>query len=170
MKETKLCTKCKSVKPLSAFYIRKDRPCGYYSHCRACQCAATTKWLRKHPEKNRERARIYAQEHPEKHKQWAEKNKGRCKILNRKTNLAQYGITLAEYDELFEKQNGNCAVCGLPEITRRLSVDHNHETNEIRGLLCSKCNFFIGLAQENPDILNKAIDYLVSNSIITPRK
>lgn len=76
-----------------------------------------------------------------------------------------YGITIAEYDELFERQNGNCAICGLPEIMRRLSVDHNHETGEVRGLLCATCNLLIGNAKENADILLKAIDYLQSQEV-----
>jgi hypothetical protein len=75
--------------------------------------------------------------------------------------LSAYGITLAEYNVIFSSQSGLCKICnGEQQSGRRLSVDHDHETGRIRGLLCIKCNSFIGMAQENPDILHRAIEYL----------
>ena len=66
----------------------------------------------------------------------------------RKMNLKRsFGITVEQYDELFEKQNGCCAVCEKHQdnFRTRLAVDHNHKTGEIRGLLCNNCNRrFIG--------------------------
>jgi hypothetical protein len=51
-----------------------------------------------------------------------------------------YGISVAEYDELLEAQNGACAICQRPPKTRRLAVDHDHKTGALRGLLCFRCN------------------------------
>lgn len=50
------------------------------------------------------------------------------------------GLTLAQYNELLAAQNGGCAMCGKPPVRIRLSVDHDHVTCVIRGLLCHGCN------------------------------
>lgn len=86
----------------------------------------------------------------------------RCKSCR---NTAKYGITVAEYDELLSLQNGRCAVCGvLPrdgdKLGRPLSIDHDHETGKIRGLLCMSCNIAIGNIKENVDSLKRAVRYL----------
>lgn len=57
-----------------------------------------------------------------------------------------------------------CAICLKPS-DKRLAVDHDHETDEIRGLLCSPCNFALGLFEENPWIMERAIDYLSAVSL-----
>ena len=79
--------------------------------------------------------------------------------------LAKYGITVEEYEELSKKQGHVCSICGcsqLPsKVCKRLVVDHCHQTGEVRGLLCSHCNFLLGHARDNIDILSKAIEYLV---------
>lgn len=53
-----------------------------------------------------------------------------------------YGITPEQYQELLEKQNYSCAVCGRheSEFTKKLAIDHDHGTGEIFGLLCTVCN------------------------------
>src|SRR3546814_5310518 len=65
------------------------------------------------------------------------KRKKRDSDLRRK-----YGITIEQYDELLKKQGGGCGLCGKTpeEEGKSLAVDHNHVTNEIRGVLCSYCN------------------------------
>lgn len=74
----------------------------------------------------------------------------------------RYGITTEEYNKLFDKQNGCCATCGKhqSEFKKALVVDHNHNTGEVRGLLCSPCNHIIGLCYEDIIILNNIINYL----------
>ncbi|MEO8483323.1 MAG: endonuclease VII domain-containing protein [Acidobacteriota bacterium] len=69
------------------------------------------------------------------------------------------GITLEQYDELLAKQGGCCALCRQPPGKNRLQVDHDHETNEIRGLLCSKCNVLLCVAIDNDTWLQRALDY-----------
>ena len=77
-----------------------------------------------------------------------------------------FGISLVEYNEMLENQDGVCAICGKEEATKvngkrvRLSVDHDHKTGKIRGLLCGNCNRGIGNLQDSPGLLKKAIDYL----------
>jgi len=56
------------------------------------------------------------------------------------TRAKQLGVTDAEYARLLEAQGGGCAICGNPPKTRRLHVDHDHRTGQVRGLLCHRCN------------------------------
>lgn len=70
-------------------------------------------------------------------------------------------LTPPDYQALFVAQGGRCAICKRkPEEWRRLAVDHDHETNEIRGLLCSRCNTALGLLGDTAALLRAAADYL----------
>lgn len=66
------------------------------------------------------------------------------------------------YAELFEKQRGLCGICH--ELMTRPLLDHNHETMEVRGLLCSKCNVGLGQFKDNPALLLAALQYLENNA------
>jgi hypothetical protein len=79
----------------------------------------------------------------------------------------KYGIDFAEYQRMLNAQNGVCACCERPESRltdagdlRMLSVDHNHTTGAVRGLLCSNCNLVLGYACDDVTVLQKAIGYL----------
>jgi hypothetical protein len=72
----------------------------------------------------------------------------------------RFGVTAAQYNEMYSSQNGRCAICLGEENNKRLSVDHCHQSGNVRGLLCSNCNLGIGKLQENTDNLLRAIDYL----------
>lgn len=69
------------------------------------------------------------------------KEKARAKRL-----MDNYKLTVEQYDAVFAYQGGVCYVCQCPEPVkgRRLSVDHDHDTGEIRGLACSRCNPLLG--------------------------
>lgn len=79
------------------------------------------------------------------------------------------GLTVDEYLAKIAEQNNLCAICGEPERRpdkasrkiKALAVDHDHETGQIRGLLCSACNTGLGLFQDDPELLAKAADYLL---------
>lgn len=72
-----------------------------------------------------------------------------------------YGMTLEEYEALLRAQEGKCAICGETCGTgQHLSVDHCHDTNAVRGLLCRNCNRGLGLFQDRPDLLGRAHEYL----------
>jgi len=68
-------------------------------------------------------------------------------------------LTLDAYDAMLEKQNGLCAICSQ-KTQGNLHIDHNHQTNEVRGLLCGKCNRAIGLLNDDVSLFVKAITYL----------
>jgi len=61
--------------------------------------------------------------------------------------LATYGLKEGEYGALLQSQGGKCYLCGRKPKGRRLDVDHNHKTGEVRGLLCGgdefSCNYFV---------------------------
>ena len=67
----------------------------------------------------------------------------------------KYGLTVEQFDSLLASQAGVCAACGEPETARyrtevrRLSVDHDHKTGAVRGLLCHSCNVALGLLGED---------------------
>jgi hypothetical protein len=82
---------------------------------------------------------------------------GVCKACRR---LARYGLTHPGYDILVEEQDGSCAICGASATECVLQVDHDHETDEVRGLLCGACNRAIGLLRDDLAIVRRAAKYL----------
>lgn len=138
--ETKTCSKCGEEKPIDHFYP-------YRPACKVCL---------------REAQRRLRASRPNYH---------------RASNLKQrYGMSLDEYHTIIASQNSTCPICEV-EISDTLAykgqrpvvVDHNHETGEVRGILCSMCNMMLGHARENTTILYKAIVYLSERGAYTPK-
>ena len=74
----------------------------------------------------------------------------------------KYGISIEQYDELLLAQHGLCKICGRTCITgKSLSVDHDHKTGAVRGLLCVPCNQALGQFQESPEVMARAIVYIL---------
>ena len=73
----------------------------------------------------------------------------------------QFGITEEDYDRMLAEQDGLCAICRQPEPEgRRLHVDHDHDTDEVCGLLCGPCNRGIGMLGEDPVVIEAALAYV----------
>lgn len=87
------------------------------------------------------------------------KNKDRYRNTRLKFN---YGITLEDYNEMFEEQNGCCKICNKHQTEFKISlhVDHSHETGIIRGLLCGPCNQALGMLKENPITIKNMLEYI----------
>jgi hypothetical protein len=65
-------------------------------------------------------------------------------------------------------QDGRCAICRKkPQTGRRLSVDHDHKTGEVRGLLCTLCNQGLGYFKDDPGRLGAALEYLTAQVTIS---
>ena len=151
----KFCNGCKQT--LSIELFSKSKRDGYASRCKPC--------LNK---ESRDRKRVQAQD-PEYRKKMALKAREYRKIkprsyLTRKKEWLKslYGMTLEEYDNMFNKQNGVCAICFQPCKSKKgLAVDHNHKTGKVRGLLCANCNGAIGMLQEDPAIIDRAKEYIL---------
>lgn len=79
---------------------------------------------------------------------------------------SKYGITPDAYNEMFAKQGGCCDICGdhQTEFTRRLCVDHDHETGAVRSLLCGPCNTGIGQFGDDIATVREALNYLIKHS------
>lgn len=95
--------------------------------------------------------------------------KGRQRRWTRDANLRRnYGIGLAEYEQMLEAQGGCCALCGRSDVASKriewLCVDHCHSTGKVRKLLCKPCNTGLGCFQDSPTLLAKAITYLNGGS------
>lgn len=80
--------------------------------------------------------------------------------------LLRRRMSIAEYQTQFDKQQGLCALCGLPETEtfrgkiRMLAVDHDHDTGLNRGLLCRRCNCVLGMLNDDVTLFQRAIEYL----------
>lgn len=103
---------------------------------------------------------------PDKVKASKDAERRRNKDTRRNRDFKQkYGITLADYDRMFEDQGGMCAICfGPPKSGRRMAVDHDHETGAIRGLLCNTCNLAIGHLRDDPMVVASAAVYLMESA------
>lgn len=105
------------------------------------------------------------------HRAWAKANRDKINALARKRyinnrdkelarhRLASYGIDAQTYQAMVDAQNGKCLICG-DKVGINLSVDHNHRTGKIRGLICNPCNISIAKAKDSPIILRAMADYL----------
>lgn len=113
--------------------------------------------------KNRTKTDAYQKEYRDNHKEQTKlydrervKKKSRLKMI--------YGITLGDWEKMFDAQEGRCVICGKHqnELSKGLVIDHDHITGKVRGLLCHLCNIGIGSLQDDPALLKNAISYLES--------
>lgn len=67
---------------------------------------------------------------------------------------------LAQYNEMLAGQGGGCALCGRKPGKTALHVDHCHESNRVRGILCHQCNWYMGTIDADPSIVDKIKEYI----------
>lgn len=166
---TKICPVCNTEKNIQDFEKNKRR-------CKKCRNLQANRWYKENNERMKEQARERYKKDPKKYlernkkslnkekkseymKEWHKANKDKVKDYYYKK---LYGISISDFDSIYEKQNGGCAICREKKNKKDLCVDHNHESGEVRGLLCGKCNFGLGQFQDNISILKKAILYLTN--------
>lgn len=92
---------------------------------------------------------------------WEHSEDGTRFLLRKKAR--RLGVNPDDVEKYFNDHDGLCDICDNPQSDKRfetLCIDHDHETGELRGLLCSKCNMAVGLLDDNPDLLRTAADYL----------
>ena len=132
----KVCSKCKQAKPISEFYLRKDRRPGlYHAWCRSC--------------------------HAEGSREYQRSDRGRATRIGR-----VYSLAIEDYHLLLSNQGNACAICDEPFSNSRPHVDHCHDRGTVRGLLCGGCNKAIGLFRDDPVRLQRAIDYLARSRAV----
>ena len=93
------------------------------------------------------------EERLKRQREWYYKNIPTKEERRSRALLYRYGLSMGDYDAMFSKQQGCCAICGKhqSDLGKRLHVDHNHETKAIRGLLCTGCNTVLGRLEKNWD-------------------
>lgn len=148
--DLKTCKDCQESKPLEDFHRMTKSPDGRQYRCKTCV---------------RELEKLRKPYHREKMKRMRANPDYRImEAANKRDYRLQwsYGITEAQYLDILEDQNYSCRICGVHEreVPKALSVDHNHVTGEVRGLLCDACNRGLGLFKDNPDIIAEAFKYL----------
>ncbi len=141
----------------------RERNINYQKEYRAVNAEKLKEQQKANYEKNREQ-RIADQSERDSarkpeikvyHRDWWER-RGKDKFLQK-----TYGITLERYKEMLVLQGGVCAIChDICKHKKCLSVDHDHKTNLVRGLLCHGCNLGLGKFKDNPINLREAALYL----------
>jgi hypothetical protein len=129
-------------------------------------------WARKNPDKvkakrdKHQSTPEYREAQSERNRSYYEDNQERLRTaaLERApiASIVRYGITAEQFNEMLARQNGVCAICGQDNTRfgKRLAIDHDHDTGDVRGLLCNSCNGALGLFKDDVDTLKKAIEYL----------
>lgn len=133
----KICSVCKETKSFESFYNFKLGRDGKCSRCKVCDDAARYKYRLNNIEK--------------------------VKILERNRSLKfKYGITSDDYNQMLSNQDGCCAICKSTETrgAHSFSVDHNHSTGNVRGLLCNNCNRALGMFGDSIPNIENALNYL----------
>lgn len=152
---TKKCPKCNLDFPATTefFFRHKGLKDGLSCWCKVC----LKQWA---SEKGN-----YLKSYNRRYQQINKRKKRDCEMRH------DYGITIKEYEQKLEEQNGMCAICKKPETVfswgkiKALAIDHNHITGQLRGLLCNNCNRAIGLMKDDIDNVKAMLDYMIGYQI-----
>lgn len=157
----KVCSSCGVNKSDSEYYRRSDGR--FRSMCKGCYSRYNKAQREKHLEARRayDEARPSGWErHPENRERYAQDDDQRFRSYLKRT----YDLSLEEFHAMHEAQDHRCAICrGFDELNTKLSVDHDHETGKVRGLLCFPCNTGIGKLGDSYERVQAAADYLKDN-------
>lgn len=129
--ETRRCSRCGETKLIVEFTRDRSNKSGYHGWCKICN------YIRLKDKLGTDHYKRYRKEWELQHR---------------------YGMTTEQYIQRIAQQDGCCCICRAK--TERLVVDHDHKTGTVRGLLCVSCNGLLGLANDNPNVLQAAIEYL----------
>jgi len=152
------CSRCGKEQPETEKYFRKCRnkknELKWFSRiCRECNTQYSVEYGKKHQTHKKESVREYHKEYDKIH--FDRHKDGYLKKM--------YGITLDQFKDLLMLQENKCAICGElngQKGKKHFAVDHDHENDKIRGILCNKCNRGLGYFNDNIELLTKSINYL----------
>lgn len=122
--------------------------------CKKCKYQAVLKYRKINREKHLAQQRCYDSTNPKR------------RLSRFKERLKKFNITIEQYEEIYQKQNGLCAICKKDERRlnkskkTKLCIDHCHRTGKVRGLLCWKCNALLGHADDSIEIIDSSKAYL----------
>lgn len=80
--------------------------------------------------------------------------------INFTSRVKRYNLDEAAFTDMYNAQKGKCAICKTDISVDGSRIDHNHDTGEVRGLLCVSCNTGIGLLKDSVSVLKSAIKYI----------
>ena len=168
---SKTCSKCGITKPYTDFF-RQDSGDTYRSQCKKCVGEYAKNYRKNNSEKRRSYNRKYYADNIVKSRERGREEQRRRRengkqqkyrrVYNRTTGYfttlkRRYGISISDFIELWVRQDrGKCAICHIQMVVcsgksyNTVSVDHNHDTGKVRGLLCHKCNRHMWLFEKYP--------------------
>jgi len=129
----KICCYCNETLTISQFSKHPGAKDKYSNVCKTCKSQYDKRYRKNNPDKIKDN-------HLQKN----------------------YGISVGEYNRMFNEQEGKCWICGThqSELVRALATDHCHTTGTVRGLLCPDCNLGLGKFKDNTVFLANAIKYI----------
>ena len=138
----KICTKCQKKKKLEEFHFINKKTGRKHPRCKKCIKILDHERYIKNSHKIKIQKQRYRENFPHT-------------IKNIKLEY-YYGITIKQFNSLLKKQNSKCAICDKKETSRNrengtvrsLAVDHDHNSNKVRGLLCGQCNRDLGIYEK----------------------
>lgn len=127
------CCGCKKVLPEDSFYRRRAHKTRRNTRCKTCTAVSVKNWRENNPERQAHTMR---------------------------KNI--YGLSKDNFIEIYQTQDGKCGACkkDIPTYGRDISVDHNHDTGQVRGLLCHNCNDALGKLKDNPETVLSLYEYI----------
>lgn len=160
MRRSGVCLECRQS--FTTRYHRGETPrfCGpecYRAYRRANRVPQKQKMATCHPTEPLAALGLCSTCYTKLHRQ---RNPEAYREASRRHCMKRYGITLEQYDALFQQQKGCCAICHRVAAKRGLFVDHDHATQQVRALLCQTCNSGLGLFHEDTRVLEAALAYL----------
>lgn len=170
----KTCCHCKEIKPILEFWKDSSKSDGIHHNCKVCGNKMSKQSYRKKRAEHGKEVIPRANRTPEEQrkvlveraKKYREKRltiqPDYRAVENRRALARKIGINPdvieEHYKKQFMKQQAHCAICG--KVTESLCIDHDHNTNELRGLLCGKCNVGICWFDDNSEFCKNAGQYL----------
>jgi len=144
----KKCNVCQQEKPTTEFYLQSKGYCR--QPCKKC-------WAKKAAEN----PRLHSPEYKAKMAKRKREKRAEGKPPRIFNPIKKYGMTGGEL-QVWKKYQGNiCGIC--KEDGKRLVIDHNHKTNQARGLLCYRCNNLVGFIENNPKLIAPAQEYIATH-------
>lgn len=132
-----MCTRCQQSYPLDNFHRDSSKKDGHASSCKRCKILIVNEWQARNVERRRVR--------------W------RSPKALRQQRAARYGLNEAQLQALEARYGGVCPLC---QQQASLVIDHCHQTQQVRGMLCQKCNKALGALGDTKEGLQRALSYL----------
>jgi hypothetical protein len=138
----KYCPSCKQTLSVKLFGVDNRDKNGLMVNCKTCEHLRRKQYNPTGAKNNAER-------------------KQRDHYFRMASIKTSYGLTEVDFQDMMNQQKGCCEICSkdFSELSTRASIDHDHDTNKVRGLLCPRCNTLLGTIESNEDLLHKVVEY-----------